>query len=442
MTSIVEWIRQVPSTSGDRADDVNQQQDLKILGKRAYLSPESDDMNSSTPKRRKTDAKEDDWFNDIDTTPRAPTLPLRNVTSPVPSISPSKRSVTSSQTSSSRASSSRQKLSDLQIADEGIQIRHFESPSDPWLPKPIKDALVFLTYSQRGQHVFSPTLDKNAVASIAKAYFLDETTAFSTSQNSGSHLSPSEAGHVLTYAKTCFQENEVESVWNVEVHQRLLEKVLRRSGSNRLLDFRICTTAGIIREYLPSTTTDRKIDFCFCIDTAKDATYATKAIALRQSLPGSSLNHSNKVALQARLLPVSIETKRASIDFEGAILQISIWQAAHWKMLRYVLGQTWPTSQSGLSRQDYINEALAELGALPGILIQGHQWYYFASSPDLENDEGKNTARTLLWLQKPIGSTENALGIHQIAAFLEFLKTWSLETYWPWFKSHFFDTPS
>ncbi|KAI3572356.1 hypothetical protein IWW34DRAFT_553400, partial [Fusarium oxysporum f. sp. albedinis] len=42
-----------------------------------------------------------------------------------------------------------------------------------------------------------------------------------------------------------------------------------------------------------------------------------------------------------------------------------------------------------------------------------------------------------LWLQKPIGSTDNALGIHQIAAVLEFLKRWSLETYWPWFKGHF-----
>ncbi|PCD22210.1 hypothetical protein AU210_016002 [Fusarium oxysporum f. sp. radicis-cucumerinum] len=415
---IDEWIRQVSRASGADADDVIQQQDLKILRKRAYLSPESDDMDSSTPKKRKTgDVTEDDFFNDNNITPRAPILPLRNVTSPVPSISPSKRR-------------------------RGIQIRHLESPLDPQLPEPIKDALVVLIYLQRGQHVFSPTLDKNAIAGITEAYLLDEATVFSPSQNSGSHLSPSEADHVLTHAKTCFKENEDESVWNVEVHQRLLEKVLRRSGSNRLLDFRICTTAGIIREYLPSTTSDRKIDFCFCIDTAKDATYASKAIALRQSLPGSSLNHSNKVALQSRLLPVSIETKRASIDFEGAILQISVWQAAHWKMLRYVLAQTWPTSQSGLSQQDYVNKALAELGALPGILIQGHQWYYVASSPDLKNDEGKNTARTSLWLQKPIGSTDNALGIHQIAAFLEFLRRWSLETYWPWFKGHFFDTPS
>ncbi|KAF5973458.1 methyltransferase type 11 [Fusarium bulbicola] len=315
----------------DGADDVNQQQDLTILGKRAYLSPESDDMNSSTPKRRKTDdAQEDDRFKDIDTTPRAPALLLRNATSPVPSISPSKRSVTSSKTSS-RASSSCQKLSDLQIADEGIQIRHFESPSDSRLPKPVKDAL-------------------DAVASIAKAYLLDEATGFSTSQDSGSHLSPSEADHVLKYAKTCFQENEDESVWNVEHYRRHYTRIL---------------------------AIYRKIDFYFCVDTAKDATYATKAIALRQSLP------------------VSLETKRASIDFEGAILQISVWQAAHWKMLRYVLGQTWPSSQSGLSRQDYVNEAIAELGSLPAVLIQGHQWYYFASSPDLETDEGKNTGRTV-----------------------------------------------
>ncbi|KAH7462212.1 hypothetical protein FOMA001_g18723 [Fusarium oxysporum f. sp. matthiolae] len=237
---IDEWIRQVSRANGAGADDVIQQQDLNILCKRAYLSPESDDMDSSTPEKRKTDnVTEDDCFDDSNITPRAPILPLRNVTSPVPSISPSKRSVTSSQASSSRASSSRQKLSDLQIEDEGIQIRHLESPLDPQLPEPIKDALVVLIYLQRGQHVFSPTLDKNAVAGITEAYLLDEATVFCPSQNSGSHLSPSEADHVLTHAKTCFKENEDESVWNVEVHQRLLEKVLRRSGSNRLLDFRI-----------------------------------------------------------------------------------------------------------------------------------------------------------------------------------------------------------
>ncbi|EXK80753.1 hypothetical protein FOQG_14786 [Fusarium oxysporum f. sp. raphani 54005] len=114
------------------------------------------------------------------------------------------------------------------------------------------------------------------------------------------------------------------------------------------------------------TASDRKVDFCFCIDTTRDATYASKAIALRQSLPGCSLNHSEKLALQSRLLPLSIETQGASIDFEGAILQIS----------------TWPTRQSGLSQQDYVNKALAELGALPGILMQGHQWHYVASPAD------------------------------------------------------------
>ncbi|KAJ0125740.1 hypothetical protein HZ326_31156 [Fusarium oxysporum f. sp. albedinis] len=85
-----------------------------------------------------------------------------------------------------------------------------------------------------------------------------------------------------------------------------------------------------------------------------------KAIALRQSLPGCSLNHSENLALQSRLLPLT----------------------THWKMLRYVLAQTWTTRQSGLSQQDYVNKALAELSALPGILMQGHQWHYVASPAD------------------------------------------------------------
>ncbi|EWZ79265.1 hypothetical protein FOXG_20953 [Fusarium oxysporum f. sp. lycopersici 4287] len=44
-------------------------------------------------------------------------------------------------------------------------------------------------------------------------------------------------------------------------------------------------------------------------------------------------------------------------DFDGAVLQISVWQSAHLIMLRSLLGHTWPGEQAcGLSRKDYANK--------------------------------------------------------------------------------------
>jgi hypothetical protein len=60
-------------------------------------------------------------------------------------------------------------------------------------------------------------------------------------------------------------------------------------------------------------------------------------------------------------------------------------------MLRLLLGQTWPGIQAcGISRKDYINKGLGELGALHGIVIQGHDWIYVATALEFVNEEGRN----------------------------------------------------
>lgn len=46
------------------------------------------------------------------------------------------------------------------------------------------------------------------------------------------------------------------------------------------------------------------------------------------------MNPTSYGALLGYLTTVGLETKRSGNDFDGAVLQIAVWQAAHWKMLR------------------------------------------------------------------------------------------------------------
>lgn len=93
----------------------------------------------------------------------------------------------------------------------------------------------------------------------------------------------------------------------------------------------LSTTASIIKQYLPTPAPDKRIDFCLYIDPRQDPDprYAIEAESLRQELPQKSINHTSYSALHSYPIAISLETKRSGNDFDGAVLQIAVWQAAH-----------------------------------------------------------------------------------------------------------------
>ncbi|KAH6955990.1 hypothetical protein BKA56DRAFT_502932 [Ilyonectria sp. MPI-CAGE-AT-0026] len=360
--------------------------------------------------------------------------------SPSRSPSPTKSSTKST---TSNASSSRRKFSSLDLSNEGIIKRQLTGPRAPHLPQPIKDALLRIQNLERCKGVLSATSNTPDIDALLDEFDLDHTV-FADSPGEGSRLTPESVDDIGSDARRCFEMDHDEPVWNVEVHNPLLKKVFR-TGEDRLVDFSLCTTAPIIKEYLPTPTPDKRIDFCLYIDPRHDPDpqSAAKAEALRQGLPQKSINHTSYSALHSYPIAVSLETKRSGNDFDGAVLQIAVWQAAHWKMLRSLLHKAAPArlgedNDARLEAQ-YVDDALGKLGALHGIIIQGHEWYYAATSPELTNPDGTPSLRTILWLHQPIGRTNSGLGIHKIAAFLEYMKTWTGTVYWPWFKKHVLD---
>ncbi|OAA63938.1 hypothetical protein ISF_04647 [Cordyceps fumosorosea ARSEF 2679] len=95
-----------------------------------------------------------------------------------------------------------------------------------------------------------------------------------------------------------------EPVWNAEAHNPLRSKGLRGLdpvSPPTLVDFTLCTTAAIIKEYLTVSGVDKRIDFCMYIDASADAAAPHPPAAiddLRTSLPQSSINH-NRASLSA-----------------------------------------------------------------------------------------------------------------------------------------------
>ncbi|KAJ6437560.1 6-hydroxy-D-nicotine oxidase [Purpureocillium lavendulum] len=160
------------------------------------------------------------------------------------------------------------------------------------------------------------------------------------------------------------------------------------------------------------------------INPSAEPYYAEKIDALRQNFPETSINHTSYTALRGHPTTVSLETKRSGNDFDGAVLQTAVWQAGHWKMLRSFLqktirdrsaeatsGSTQGVFVESEDTEQYVETSLRKLGALHGIYSQGHEWYYVATSPEIVDQQGKPSLRTILWLHEPIGRTNSALVI-------------------------------
>ncbi|KAK2035835.1 hypothetical protein LZ31DRAFT_308353 [Colletotrichum somersetense] len=444
--------------------------------------PREMESSSSTPPPRKKRAAQqlagsnddapDEFVQDTDhdETPRPANLVGRLSsyrTSPISSPTKSSTASYRSDSVSGRSSSSaRIKFVKLPLGNEGIIKRQFSGPpTNPDHPVATQDMLSRIRSLERCKNILSST-SRNlpSIETFLLDFDLDDSV-FAPAQQPASRLTPADAQQIADNARRCFEMDHDEPVWNAEVHNVVLTKVLRgrdplQPGTN-LCDFSLCTTASIIKDYVPADIPAKRIDFCIYLDPAADSTTAdvtSKVLGLRQILPSSSLNHTSYGALCPHPISVGLETKRPGHDLDGAVLQIGVWQAAQWKMLRRELRRTAPARlmQQGIPSptvQDIernVQLALSELGALHGVVIQGHDWIYVATSPEpcdstqsldsLNPSERLGSCRTsngnaqILWLGKRFGDTNSSLGIHQVAAFLEYLTLWSSQTYWPWFK--------
>lgn len=178
------------------------------------------------------------------------------------------------------------------------------------------------------------------------------------------------------------------------------------------------------------------VDICLYSKTGLD-TQALKDLGRRTVT--DTVNHTDYQPLQLRPIVLSIETKRPSKDLDQAQLQMGVWQLAHWKFLELAvadkLRSTLPPDTDGEIVHTATKTALMELRFLPGIIIQGHRWFFVFSTLETET-EGESKAKTVLWVEQEFGSTQNMLKMYQIVAGLRRLASWATDHYMPWYRKY------
>ncbi|KAH7140381.1 hypothetical protein B0J13DRAFT_586124 [Dactylonectria estremocensis] len=199
-------------------------------------------------------------------------------------------------------------------------------------------------------------------------------------------------------AQECELDGHSEASWNCAVHFPLLRAALRLAKVNQpdgqkqpplqikafnvyapipslglsiVLTSRCSSTAKVAKPYTTSTipiTHDKRVDFCFCIKPDKASPLADSLYRVAQQSAHLSVNHTDYTPLINSPISLSIETKRTGEDWQTALEQISTWMAGHWRRLEEL-------ATSGPRKQ-----AAENLQFLPGIIIQGHDWFFIAAT--------------------------------------------------------------
>ncbi|KAK1566267.1 uncharacterized protein LY79DRAFT_529133 [Colletotrichum navitas] len=219
-------------------------------------------------------------------------------------------------------------------------------------------------------------------------------------------------------AVRCDFDQEGESSWNQEVHGPLLSWVCRPDDEEGFIDFRYCTSAGVVKPWKPANTPSSMVDYCMVIRPDPTSAEARAIATLKAGRPGDSINHTDWGNLMQDPIVVSIETKAQGGDAVRGTWQMATWQACQWRSLRDLDPAPWRDA----------------VGFLPGIFVQGHEWFFVASIP------GTSPLQSVYFDKIPIGTTSNPYGICKILAALHYLRSWAEELYWPMYRQRLLAT--
>ncbi|KAF4992333.1 hypothetical protein FDECE_13748 [Fusarium decemcellulare] len=385
-------------------------------------SPPASDKNSSTMRRQTPTKKR--RLDDPNRTPRA-------VDFPPPASSASSVSWSESSDGASRSTSPKKQMLGLRLEERGLECRQLNVDTAPAVVadllsaiREIGSGIEILPDSQRDTILNSP-LVKGQNTRLWRFAFKEaaEDTL------PGRIPPPNEISLICDLARQCHDKNHEEASWNMEVHHRLLEGILREPGTckGKPFNFTTCTTARPLRRYVPYSSTAKMVDFCLYLDDGADAD-ALQALGRRT--PTLTVNHTDFAPLQLTPIVLSIETKRPGKELDAAQIQMGVWHAAQWAFLRSVVGLTphHTSTEEEIARQQKAETALSGLGFIPGIIIQGHRWLFVFST--LEGD------KTVLWTERQFGTTQSILDTYSVVAGIRELSRWTRDVYVPWFREN------
>jgi hypothetical protein len=83
-------------------------------------------------------------------------------------------------------------------------------------------------------------------------------------------------------------------------------------------------------------------------------------------------------------------------------------------------------SPRAVEEQQLRNPKLKLLEFLPGVIVNGHEWWFTVTTFD--------GSRVKFYEKSALGSTNNTKEIYKLICNLQILRQWIEETYWPWLR--------
>ncbi|KAM0190308.1 hypothetical protein ACHAPI_009559 [Fusarium lateritium] len=420
---IKSWLDSIPDiydSNSDPAQTSNNKTRHKRKAAQQEPSPPASDqdsgaMDGTTPKRRR--------LVDPNRTPRAVDFP------PPASSTGSSMSWSESGDGASRSNSPKKQMLGLRLEERGLECRQLNIDTAPSVVAGLLDTIreigsgiEILPYTQKSTILESAQV-RSQNTRLWRFAFKEEGISDSLP---GRIPSPEEISLVCDLARHCHDTSHEEIAWNMEVHHRLLQSILREpsTSTGTPINFTTCTTARPHRRFVPYSSTAKMVDFCLYLNP----TDSLALQALGRRTPTLTVNHTDFAPLQLSPIVLSIETKRPGKELDAAQLQMGVWHAAQWAFLRSVIGLTPQplTAEEEVLRKEKANTALAELGFIPGIIVQGHRWLFVFST--LEGD------KTVLWTERQFGTTQSILDTYAVVAGIRELARWARDVYVPWFQ--------
>ncbi|KAL7919192.1 hypothetical protein ACQKWADRAFT_301975 [Trichoderma austrokoningii] len=441
---ILAWVDRLPERAEhDIYPPLETTRKRKIASRRTLASPPpslteakaggNSNMTSMTPQKRRLEGA----LFDPDAPPR---LGSRSLPSNSGSIS---RSASEASFVSRTSSPKKQKMS-LRLGEMGVE---YHVLRDHVVPAAAKKLFTIIEDIGEGRNIL-PSALKSTIAQKFTDQRKDPdrwVQAFKPEayidKLPGRIPSFEEMNKVLIKAIECEGFEHEEVGWNGQVHLRLLESIFDDVLGRQCDDFNTmsCTTARPHRRFLPMASTAKMIDICVYASLDQNQEFKAAVTEFSKITPTLSINHTDFYPLQFRPLLLSIETNKPGVEWEKARLQIGVWHASQWAFLRWTVGQNLirqrltqsadpPTTDEGGEFKAEKLAALSKLAFIPGIIVQGNDWYFVFSTYD--------NGKTHVYASCFFGSTKNLKQIYSIIAGVRELTAWARDVYLPWFKEN------
>ena len=330
----------------------------------------------------------------------------------------------SESTASNRSNSPRKARFDMQLAKVRVKNVTFGAPGRklPASANNLYQAMESIGLHQRVLPSAIRSIIKNAVKILDKDMYYNISSS-DTEDSQTHHARWHRILRVLDAARECKDGDYPESAWNSEVHSRVLRIALEGRESKQVW-YKDLTTARISdRGLLPNIPgfgpKSKMVDYGIVIQPIVDSTLETNIERFCSELQIESVNQTNPNHVRFTPIAISIETKRAAVEEDQAMLQLNTWVSAHFAKLNSLIGSYAPNEMAKAEVR-----AKVTMPILPLVKIQGHDWKLLIAE--------KKADLILIHGELAIGCTMDHLGIYKILASLRRLADWVNDEYRPW----------